>query len=149
MPSAQHTVVIARRVGDVFAFFTDPANDKKWRSHVKEISAEGPLAVGSRVHQVIAGPGGRGIPSDIEVAGYEPNARYAFQAVQGPVRPRGEFRFQPTADGGTEVALSLAAELSGLKKLLMSKAVQKAMDGEVGGLDRAKAFLESTGTMDT
>jgi uncharacterized membrane protein len=149
MPKAQRTVVIARPVSDVFAFFTEHANDQKWRSHVKEISAEGPLAVGARVHQVIAGPGGRGIASDIEVTGYQPNSRYAFQAVQGPVRPRGEFRFQPTADGGTEVNLSLAAELSGLKKLLMSRAVQKAMDGEVGGLQKAKAILESTGTMET
>jgi uncharacterized protein YndB with AHSA1/START domain len=143
MPSAHRTVVIARPIGQVFAFFTDPANDQKWRAHVKEISAEGPLAVGSRIHQVVAGPGGRGIPADIEVTALEPEARYAFSGVAGPVRPKGEFRFQPT-EGGTEVTMSLDADLGGLKKLLMSKPVQRSMDVEVAGLNRAKEVLEAT-----
>jgi hypothetical protein len=40
--------------------------------------------------------------------------------------------------------LSLEAQMSGLKKLLMSRAVQKSMDGEMRALDRAKALLENT-----
>ena len=143
MPSAERTVIIARPVSDVFAFFTDPANDLKWRPHLKEVSAEGPLAVGSRVHQVVPGPGGRGIPADIEVTALDAGARYAFQVVQGPVRPRGEFTFRPTSEGGTEVTLELSAELGGVKKLLVARPVQKSMDGEVAGLDRAKSILES------
>lgn len=144
MPSAERSIVIARPAGDVFAFFTDPANDQKWRTHVKEISAEGPPAVGSRIHQVISGPGGRGIPADIQVTTYEPNTRYAFNVVAGPVRPKGEFRFAPAPDGGTEVTMSLRAELGGLKKVFMGKPVQKSMDGEMAGLDKAKALLESS-----
>jgi uncharacterized protein YndB with AHSA1/START domain len=143
MPSAQRTLVIMRPVDAVFAFFTDPANDPKWRSQVKEIRAEGAPAVGSRIHQVVAGPG-RGIPADLEITGYEPNARYAFAVVAGPVRPQGEFRFAPTAEGGTEVTFSLNAELTGLKKLLMSRPVQKSMDGELAGLDEAKRLLETS-----
>jgi hypothetical protein len=53
----------------------------------------------------------------------------------------GEFRF--AADGeGTSVSLSLSADLTGIKKVLMSRSVQRAMDGEVHALDRAKAVLE-------
>jgi hypothetical protein len=63
--------------------------------------------------------------------------------VAGPVRPRGDFRFAP-AGAGTEVDFSLAGELSGLKKLLMSGAVQKSMDGEMAGLDTAKRIIESS-----
>jgi uncharacterized protein YndB with AHSA1/START domain len=144
MPSAQRTLVIARPVSAVFAFFTDPANDVKWRSHVKEMSAEGPIAVGSRVHQVIAGPGGRGIPADLEITAYERDQRYAFDVVAGPVRPRGDMRFAPTAEGGTEMTFTLGAELGGLKKLLMSKPVQKSMEGEIADLDKAKALLETS-----
>jgi hypothetical protein len=48
-------------------------------------------------------------------------------------------------DDGTEATLTLAAELSGLKKLLRSKPVQKSMDSEVASLDQAKAVLESGG----
>jgi uncharacterized membrane protein len=143
MPSAQRTIVINRPVDDVFAFFTDPANELKWRTHVKEVSAAGPVAVGTRIHQVVKGPAGRGIPADIEVTGYEPATRYAFRVVAGPVRPVGEFRFKP--DGATTtVSLSLAADLRGIRKLLLSRPVQGSMNGEMRALDRAKAAIEGS-----
>jgi uncharacterized protein YndB with AHSA1/START domain len=142
MPSAQRSVVIHRPREEVFDFFTDPSNESRWRSHVKEVSADGPIGVGSRIHQVVTGPGGRGISADIEVTAHEPPDHYAFKVVTGPVRPTGEFRF--AGDGeATKVSFSLDAQLSGVKKLLMSGAVQKSMDGEMQALDRAKALLES------
>lgn len=142
MPSAQRSVVINRPRGDVFEFFTTPSNESRWRTHLKEVSTSGPVGVGSRVHQVVKGPGGRGIPADIEVVAYQPPELYAFRVVAGPVRPTGEYRF--AAEGETTtVSFSLDAPLSGVKKLLMSRAVQKSMDGEMRALDRAKAILES------
>ena len=141
MPSAEHSVTIDRPVDQVFAFFTDPSNELKWRSTVKEIAAQGPAAVGTRVHHVIKGPGGIGIPAHIEVTGYEPTSRYAFRGIAGPMRPVGEFRFTAQNDQ-TTVTFTLSAELTGIKKVLMSRAVQRALDGEVRALDRAKAVLE-------
>jgi uncharacterized protein YndB with AHSA1/START domain len=143
MPQAQRVVLISRPVDEVFAFFTDTANDSRWRSHVKEISAASPFGVGTRIHQVVAGPGGRGIPADIEVTDYQPPVRYAFHGVAGPVRPLGEFQFA-SVDGGTQVSFSLTAKLSGIKKFLMSKPVQKSMDGEMAALDKAKEILEQS-----
>lgn len=142
MPEASRTVVINRPIDDVFAFFTTHSNDKSWRSHVKEISDDGPPGVGAHIHQVVKGPGGRGIPADVEVTGYEPPTRYAFVAVAGPVRPAGEFRFRPL-EGATEVTLTLRASLSGLKRLVLDRSVQSAMDSEVGGLQAAKRLLEA------
>jgi uncharacterized protein YndB with AHSA1/START domain len=141
MPRAQRTIVIDRPADQVFAFFTDPRNDLKWRRHVKEIAANGPLGIGTTIHQVVPGPGGRGIPADIEVVAFEPSKRYAFRVTAGPVRPAGEFLFAPKGSG-TEVTLSLKAELSGIKRLVMSRPVQKTMDGEMSSLDEAKALLE-------
>lgn len=103
---------------------------------------EGPLAVGVRYAQRIAGPGGREVPADIEVTALDPDERVAFRGVAGPVRPRGSYAFMP-AEGGTAVTFTLDAELTGIKKLLLGRAVQKSMDGEMAGLDRAKALLES------
>ena len=142
MPSAQRTIVIDRPPDDVFAFFSDPTNDQRWRAHVKEIRMDGAPGAGRRVHQVVEGPMGRGIAADLEVTAYEPPTRYAFQVVAGPARPRGEFRFTPTGTSSTEVSFSLAAELTGWKRFLMSGPVQKSMDGEVAALDRAKAIIE-------
>lgn len=141
MPAAQHSVHVDRSVEEVFAFFTDPSNDLKWRPVVKEIASDGPVAEGSRVHQVIKGPGGRGIPADIEITACVPTERYAFKVVAGPVRPVGEYRFAEE-DGGTRVSLALTAELTGVKKLILSRPVQRSMDSEVGALDRAKAVIE-------
>ena len=89
MPHAERTIVINRSPDEVFRFFTTPANDASWRTGVKEISAEGPVAVGTKVHQVVAGPGGRSIAADIQVTAYEPPTRYGFKAIAGPARPVG------------------------------------------------------------
>jgi len=141
MPSAQRTITIDRPPDQVFAFFSDPANDQKWRPHVKEIAADGAPSVGRRIHQVVEGPMGRSIAADIEVTAYEPPSRYAFQVVAGPARPRGEFRFAPSG-GGTEATFSLAADLGGLKGLLLGRPVQASMDGEMASLDTAKRMIE-------
>jgi hypothetical protein len=75
------------------------------------------------------------------VTAHDPPSRYAFKVIAGPARPVGEFRFDPAGEG-TQVKLSLNAELKGIKKLVMSKAVQRSMDGEMASLDKAKAILE-------
>jgi uncharacterized protein YndB with AHSA1/START domain len=142
MPSAERTIVIDRPPDVVFAFFADPANDRSWRSHVREIAAEGPPGVGARIHQVVDGPAGRGIAADIEITAYEPPTRYAFQVIAGPARPRGEFRLAPSGSG-TEVHFALAAELTGIKRFLLARPVQASMDGEMAALDTARERLES------
>jgi uncharacterized membrane protein len=142
MPSAQRTIVINRALEDVFAFFADPANDPRWRTSVKEMSASGPVAQGTQIHQVISGPGGRGIAADLEITAYQPPEHYGFRTVAGPVRPTGEYHFA-AAENGTSVTFALEANLTGLKKMVMSGQVQKSMDGEMRALDVAKSILES------
>jgi uncharacterized membrane protein len=142
MPHAQRTVHIARPADAVFAFFADSENDPQWREHVKEITRNGSVGPGMTYQQRIAGPGGRAIPSDFEVTSYEPDTHLAFRVTTGPVRPVGDYRFR-AVNGGTEVTMTLDAQLSGLKGLLMSRPVQKSMDSEVAALDKAKAVLES------
>jgi len=142
VPSARRTIVINRPIHDVFAFFADAENDTQWRSGVKEIRRNGELGVGTQYHQRVAGPMGRAIAADIEVTAYEPERHVAFQAIAGPVRPRGDYTFREAGDA-TEVTFAMDVELSGLKKLLMASMVQKTMDAEVAGLERAKSVLES------
>jgi uncharacterized protein YndB with AHSA1/START domain len=142
MPQATRTIVIARPQAEVFAFFADAENDPQWRPAVKQIKRDGPLAVGARYTQRIAGPGGRQIPADVEVTAYEPDAKVAFRGIAGPVRPDGSYTFS-AAGAGTSVTFSLSADLTGVKKVLMGSQVQKAMNAEMANLDTAKAVLES------
>jgi len=143
MPHAERTILIARPQQEVFAFFADGENDPRWRSGVKLMRREGPLAEGARYTQRIAGPGGRDIPADIEVTALDPDELVQFHGVAGPVRPEGSYEFEP-ADGGTAVTFTLDAELTGIRKLLMGRQVQKSMDGEMANLDKAKELLEAS-----
>lgn len=141
MPSAQRTITINAPIDHVFAFFTTPANDASWRGGVKEMHAHGEPKVGSVVHQVIAGPLGRGINADIEITEYAPNSRYAFKAIGGPFRPVGSYDFADSA-GGTDVTFTLGGEIRGLKKVMMEKPIEKNLAAEMAALDTAKKILE-------
>jgi uncharacterized membrane protein len=142
MPNASRTILINRPIAEVFAFFADAENDPRWRSGVKEIKRQGELGAGTRYRQRVKGPGGRAVPADIEVTAYEPESHVAFQGVAGPVRPHGNYEFHDKGTA-TEVTFTLDAQITGIKKLFMGGAVQKSMDAEVAGLDRAKSVLES------
>jgi len=142
MPRAQRSVRIGRPVTEVFAFFADPANEARWRgSHLKEFTAQGPIAVGTRIRQVVAGPMGRAVDADIEITALERDERYAFRGVAGPLRPVGEYTFRPV-DDGTEVTFKLDAPLAGARKVFMGNAVQKSVNAEMAALDTAKSVLE-------
>ncbi len=143
MPSAQHQVTIARPVGDVFAYVADGLNGPRWRPGVLDVSLVSGSGMGAMYKQGVRGPGGRRIDADYQITVYEPNRRIGFRAIAGPVRPTGDYRFEE-AQGGTRLTFSLAAELSGLKKLLMGSAVQKTMAAEVAATERLKQILEAS-----
>jgi len=141
-PSAANDVTIARPVDEVFAFFSNPAeNDARWRPGVVEITHESGEGVGARYAQRMKGPGGAPIRAEIEIVGLDPLRRIEFVTVKGFVQPRGRFLFGEAA-GGTTVRFELEAELGALKGLLMGSMVQKTMASEVGNLTRAKELLE-------
>jgi uncharacterized protein YndB with AHSA1/START domain len=60
MPLAERTPMIDRSIENVFAYFTKPSNESRWRTCVMEISTIGVVAEGSRIHQVMARPAGSG-----------------------------------------------------------------------------------------
>lgn len=142
MPSAENTVTINRPLHEVFAFIADKANDPRWRPGVAEIErVSGDGTAGTKYRQLVKGPGGRSIPADFEITGYEPGKRLAFRATAGPVLPEGSFDVVDEG-GATRVTFKLDAELPGMKKL-MAPMVGKTMRNEVQSLDRLKQILET------
>ncbi len=143
MPAAEHQVSIARPVADVFAYVADGLNGPRWRPGVLDVALASGSGVGAVYKQGVRGPGGRRIDADYRVTAFEPNRRLAFEAIAGPVRPTGEYRFEAT-DGSTRLTFTLQAELGGIKKLLMGGAVQRTMDAEVAATERLKTILEAS-----
>jgi uncharacterized membrane protein len=144
MPAARHEVTIHRPAVEVFAFIADGLNGPRWRSGIVDIALTSGNGEGAIYKQGVKGPGGRRIDADYRVTAYEPSRRLAFETIAGPVRPTGEYLFEPTADG-THLSFSLQAELSGIKKLLMAGAVQRTMDDEVAATERLREILETAG----
>jgi uncharacterized protein YndB with AHSA1/START domain len=130
MPAATHTTTIAAPVDRVFAFVADGANATRWRPGVLDVQHVSGTGVGATYKQGVKGPGGRRVAADYVITAFEPNRRLAFKATAGPVRPVGEYTFEDLG-GSTRLTMSLSAELSGLKALLMGGAVQRTMDAEV------------------
>ncbi len=142
MLAAEHQVTINRPVADVFAFVADGLNGPRWRPGVLDVALVSGSDVGAVYKQGVRGPGGRRIDADYRITALESNRRLAFEAIAGPVRPTGEYRFEAT-DGSTRLTFALQAELGGFKKLLMGGAVQRTMDAEVAATERLKTILEA------
>jgi uncharacterized membrane protein len=141
MPAAERTITIDRPVSAVFDYVADGANAPRWRSGVLDVELASGAGLGAIYRQGVRGPGGRRIAADYEVTAFEPGDLIAFQAIAGPVRPDGSFRFA-SAGEGTRLTFALHAEVGGLKGLLMGRAVQSTMDGEMAALDRLREILE-------
>ena len=143
MPHADHSVVIARPVSEVYRYIADGTTAPSWRKTCLDIKlvSGAPGTVGARYEQGLRGPGGR-IPGDYEITDAVPDRILAFQVIAGPARPRGRYEFAP--DGtGTRVTFSLDWEPKGIKEKLMAPIVARTMPREVAGLDELKRVLEA------
>src|SRR6266542_4122587 len=144
MPSAEHSVMIARPVSDVYAYVLDGENAQSWRPGVSDVRrlTPGPDRVGTRYAQGMkGGPGGR-IDADYEISELVPDRLIAFNVVAGPAHPTGRYEFTPTA-AGTNLRFSLTFEPNGIRERLLSPMVAWTMPKEVATIDDLKRVLES------
>lgn len=142
MLEARHAVTIRRPAAEVFAFLADGLDGPKWRPGILDIAHLSGSGVGATYKQGVKGPGGRRVDADYRITDFEPSSRLAFEAIAGPVRPTGEYVLEDV-DGATRLTFALRAELSGIKKVLMGRAVQRTMNSEVEATERLKTLLES------
>jgi uncharacterized protein YndB with AHSA1/START domain len=81
------TTDIDRPVGDVFAYVTDPQKLPTWQTNTVSVVQEGdgPLRVGTRLREVHRGPGGKELPSLVEVSELDPGRTFALRMLEGPL----------------------------------------------------------------
>lgn len=143
MSTATNTVTIARPIETVFAFVADGTTAPRWRPGVLDIVLVSGSGVGATYRQGVRGPMGRRIAADYRITGLTPNSQLEFEAIAGPVRPRGRYDFA-SVDGGTRLTFSLEADLTGWRKFLMGSMIDRTMTAETQSLARLKQVLEAT-----
>src|SRR5204862_8036746 len=76
---------IARPVGEVFAYVTDPAKLHTWQTNTVSVERldGGPLRPGSRLREVHRAPGGRELASGVEGAELERGRCLTLHGVEG------------------------------------------------------------------
>jgi uncharacterized protein YndB with AHSA1/START domain len=91
---------IARPVGDVFAYVTDPSRLATWQTNTVSAVQEGngPLGLGTRLREVHRA-GGRDLESLVEVSDYEPDRTFALHVVEGALPVDARITFAPTGRG--------------------------------------------------
>jgi hypothetical protein len=105
---------------------------------------DGPLGVGTRLREVHRGPGGKELPSVVEVSEYEPDAAFGLRMVEGPLPLHADMRFAPN-DGGTLVRFRAFGEPTGGMRLLqpvLRRAVRRQFAEHCANLKRV---LEADG----
>jgi len=109
---------IARTPTEVFAYVTDVAKLPTWQTNTVSAVAEGdgPLAVGTRIHEVHRGPGGREVASLVEVSELDADRIFALQMIEGPLPVHARIELKPSADG-TKLAFRVHGQPRGVQWL--------------------------------
>ena len=112
------TTDIDRPVGEVFAYVTDPAKLPVWQANTVSVTQEGdgPVRVGTRLREVHRGPGGKELPSLVEVSELEPDRTFALRMLEGQLPIHGRIELEPTSSG-TRMAFTAHGEPTGLMRL--------------------------------
>ena len=143
MIDLEMNVLIDRPIHDVFAFVSMPTNLPQWQAGIKEVKQTSSGAVG--VGATFQNSGeilGRRLDGKMEVTDFEPDAKFGFKGVNGPMTVQAAITFKPVGTG-TKLTLSMHAEPGGVFKLAEGVLVNQMKNQFQGNLDRLKSLLEA------
>jgi uncharacterized protein YndB with AHSA1/START domain len=131
---------IGRPVEEVFAYATDPAKLPTWQLNTVSAVPDGigPVGLGTRIREVHSAPGGREVPSLVEVSEYEPNELFALHVLDGPLPLDARLTFEPNGSG-TRMAFRVHGTPNGLLKIaspLMKRPLKRQFEAHCAELKR-------------
>jgi len=140
------TTLIKRPLKQVFDFVSTPENDSQWQYGTL---ATARLPKGSTAMQTffrsIGHLMGHRTLSTFEVTEFQPNNKYAFKSLSGPVHSRTSYTLEDIS-GGTRLHISIQAsapDFFQITERLLSKTMGKQLDENVA---RLKTILEENPT---
>jgi uncharacterized protein YndB with AHSA1/START domain len=140
---AQHTIVIAQPISDVFSVLADFCNQPRWLSSVEAVVqlTPGPIEVGTQFQETHRVLFRRANTVLFEITAYEPPTKLSFTTQSGPVHLKSTYHLEPIPTG-TQVTLKGEAQLSWILRVLtpwLKKAAEHEVEKELHALER---FLE-------
>ena len=143
------STLICLPINQVFDFVSTPENDFKWQYGTLETAklSEGINVIGTFFRSIGHLIGRRNL-STFEVTGYEPNKKYKFKSLSGPLHLQTTYIFEK-ADGNTKINISIKAHVVNsfqVNEGVMGKRMKKQLKENLAML---KEFLEARYTSPT
>jgi uncharacterized protein YndB with AHSA1/START domain len=135
-------VAVDRPPEVVFAFLIEPAKQALWSDVPMQKVTDGPFMPGSRM-EVTFGKGPISATLGLELTSVEPGRRLAWTSYSGPLRWQGEYRLEPSGNGGTELRQEGTIVFTGLWRLLEPLFGAEIKSGEIKELEKLKAAAEA------
>jgi hypothetical protein len=134
---------IYRPPPQVFIFVATPENDFQWQYGTLACAqiSRGEIGMGTRF-RAVSHLMGRRIETVYEVNVFEPNKRYGFKSVSGPVDSDTLYIFEIT-EGGTRISLSTEIDPRDLFKPNDATAVKQSKKQYKENLAMLKSLLEA------
>lgn len=144
----EKSVTINRPASALYSFWRNFENLPLFMNHLESVRSIG----GERTHWVAKAPAGMTVEWDAEVYNEKPNELIAWRTLEGSqVSSAGSVRFEETANGSTEVRVSLkydppGGKLGSLVARLFSENPEQQIEEDLG---RFKELMESMATTNT
>lgn len=137
------TTTIERPIKQVFDFISTARNDVQWQDGALAASqlTLNPIGLGT-LFSSLRYFMGRRLQGKFEVTEYEPNKRYGFKSLSGPIQTQTLYIFENHQDG-TRVAASLQVKQSGFFKIADALVTRFAKQQLNDNLTALKNFLEA------
>ena len=105
------STMIYRPIKQVFNFMSAPENDFQWQCEILASArlSEGVSAIGTLFRSISHLMGHR-VESTFEVTEYEPNRKYGFKSLSGPLQSQTSYTFEIAA-GSTKITVSTQANV--------------------------------------
>jgi uncharacterized protein YndB with AHSA1/START domain len=126
---------------EVFDRLVDVERVPEWQASAVRAHVEGPLGVGSRIHETRRLLG-REAHTELEVAAFEPPRRLTLRTLRGPVKVDVDHRLESQGDG-TALHVVAEAEPGSILRLAKPVLARHAEHELRTDFERLKELLES------
>jgi carbon monoxide dehydrogenase subunit G len=137
----EHSLEISRPPEEVFALLVDLDRLPDWQSSAIEARSDGPLELGSLVHEKRRFLG-RELADELEVVAFDPPRRLTLRSQGGPLKLTVDHELEPNG-GGTRLTVVASGKPGGMMKLAGPMIKRTAGEEIRSDFARLKELLET------